>query len=386
VLERLPASVWKRLKAIHFNDRSRGGRCYGYVRRGLDEIALCALPPRVSPAGCLRRNQSPGTFGAIRGCQWPRLAVRRFMLYDVFLHELGHLQVVDIRAKSTRRRFAGETVAQDFADEWRRALWSRPFDHPDPVHNPPSDDERQSVRDHWAAANVDFKKGLTCKQSAQYAEAISFLSRAVDRYPGHALALELLGGLTYAGWGTAQSSSSAIRILDQAVHLDPTLFQATMCLGFALARENREAEARRYPERAIGLDPWPARAAAMYADVVADWGYFAEAEQRFQKVLSSHPRCALAVRDFGRCLIRDGHPDADTNLERAIALFERAVALDPGAAESHYHLGSALACVDGAENRAINHLKRSLKINPGHEKAAARLAEIKAERAERPTG
>jgi tetratricopeptide (TPR) repeat protein len=42
------------------------------------------------------------------------------MLYDVFLHELGHIQVVDRKAKSTRRRFASETRAQEFAEHWCR--------------------------------------------------------------------------------------------------------------------------------------------------------------------------------------------------------------------------------------------------------------------------
>ena len=75
------------------------------------------------------------------GKQWPRLAVRRFFLYDVFLHELGHLQIVDPDAKTPRRRFASETLAWRFANQWRRKLWLEHFDHPDPVHNPPSSEK-----------------------------------------------------------------------------------------------------------------------------------------------------------------------------------------------------------------------------------------------------
>jgi hypothetical protein len=80
---------------------------------------------------------SPSMFGAARGAQWPRPAVRRFLLYHVFLHELGHLQIVNPKAKSLRRRFASQTLAQEFANHWRSVLWSKPFDHPDPVHNAP---------------------------------------------------------------------------------------------------------------------------------------------------------------------------------------------------------------------------------------------------------
>ena len=138
VLGRMPVELWQRLRAVHFNDRSRGGRILGYVNRGRREIALCALPPRIRFFAC---RMHPERFGARRGPAWPMLAVRRYMLYDVFLHELGHLQIVDENRRSERLRFAHEKLAQDFAVEWRKRLWSVPFAHPDPVHNPPGAEE-----------------------------------------------------------------------------------------------------------------------------------------------------------------------------------------------------------------------------------------------------
>jgi hypothetical protein len=88
----------------------------------------------------LVRGQSPRQFGARRGSQWPEPAIRRYLLYDVFLHELGHLQLVDERA-TPRLKYARETKAQEFAMFWCRRLWFRPFDHPDPVHRPPDEAE-----------------------------------------------------------------------------------------------------------------------------------------------------------------------------------------------------------------------------------------------------
>jgi len=145
LLARLPEGLWERLRAVHFNDRSRGRRRSGYVNTGHREIAICALPASVScsPWDSRKQGCSPATFGASRGRQWPRLAVRRFLLYNVFLHELGHLQIIVPSAKRARRRFASETLAQKFANRWRRALWAQHFDHPDPVHNPPGSGELQ---------------------------------------------------------------------------------------------------------------------------------------------------------------------------------------------------------------------------------------------------
>jgi hypothetical protein len=146
VLSRLPLDVCQRLRAVHFNDRSWGARTLGYVNRGRREIGLCALPPRMSLARFLFRGESsPQEFGAARGRQWPALAIRRLLLYDVFLHELGHLQVTNEVAKAERRKFAMEKCAREFALHWRRLLWSKPFSHPDPVHNPPSLEELDTL-------------------------------------------------------------------------------------------------------------------------------------------------------------------------------------------------------------------------------------------------
>ena len=139
VLSRLPLELWRRLRGVHFNDRAWGNRTLGYVNRSRVDIALCALPPRFSISACCRwLRLSTAEFGAEFGLKWPALAVRRFMLYEALLHEIGHLQVFDAHRPSRRLRFYDEKLAQEFANSWRRRLWSISFDHPDPVHNPPA--------------------------------------------------------------------------------------------------------------------------------------------------------------------------------------------------------------------------------------------------------
>jgi len=141
VLSRLPADLWRSLRTVHLNDRSLGPRRLGYVNRGRRDISICALPPRMSLTRALRKGLTPEQFGATRGGRWPSLAIRRFMLYNVFLHELGHLQLVDKKAPSIRLKFARERLAQEFAMHWCGELWKEPFAHPDLVHNPPTPGE-----------------------------------------------------------------------------------------------------------------------------------------------------------------------------------------------------------------------------------------------------
>jgi hypothetical protein len=90
-------------------------------------------------------GQTPEQFGAKPGQKWPTLAIRRFLLYGVFLHELGHLQLIDDQARSDRLKFARERRAEEFAVEWWNRLWSEPFAHPDSVHNPPAAGELDVV-------------------------------------------------------------------------------------------------------------------------------------------------------------------------------------------------------------------------------------------------
>lgn len=142
VLSRLPDEAYSRLRAVHFNDWADGNRRLGYTTTGgRREIALCALPRRMSFTRFLQRRQSPRQFGARRGAQWPELAIRRFLLYYALLHEIGHLQEIIPAAKNPKRRFASETKAHEFADTWRQRLWAEHFDHPDPVHNRPTKEE-----------------------------------------------------------------------------------------------------------------------------------------------------------------------------------------------------------------------------------------------------
>jgi hypothetical protein len=59
VLSRLPFELWQGLRTVHFNDRSRGARVFGYVNNGRREIALCALPPRLASPAAFTAHDSP---------------------------------------------------------------------------------------------------------------------------------------------------------------------------------------------------------------------------------------------------------------------------------------------------------------------------------------
>ena len=150
VKKRVPEEFRTRLRDIFPRYRARGVRVLGSVRTyGRRDVQLnTILPYRVSLGRFLVKGQSALEFGTSPRGQWTPWAVRRFMLYDVFLHEIGHLQIIDPGNSNIKRKFASETKAQEFADGLRRKLWFSYFDHPDPVHNSPQPDEL-SVIPFW---------------------------------------------------------------------------------------------------------------------------------------------------------------------------------------------------------------------------------------------
>jgi hypothetical protein len=147
VLERIPGEFRTRVRDVFISSRSLGVRRLGSVMtRGRRDIDLYSvLPVRVSLHGYIRKGQSSAEFGAPRQGQWPPWAVRRFLLYDTLLHELGHLQLVRPKGRGYNRKFASEPLARQFANDWRRELYAVPFNHPDPVHNAPTSDELETL-------------------------------------------------------------------------------------------------------------------------------------------------------------------------------------------------------------------------------------------------
>lgn len=148
VVERIPEEKRTRLRDVFISDRHYGVQRLGSVRiRGRRDIDLYAvLPPRVSLGGYMYKGLRGLQFGAPSRGQWPPWAVRRFLLYNVLLHELGHLQLVLPKSTNWKRKYASEKLAQDFADEWRAELWSKRYAHADPIHNRPEKDELETIR------------------------------------------------------------------------------------------------------------------------------------------------------------------------------------------------------------------------------------------------
>jgi len=160
--------------------------------------------------------------------------------------------------------------------------------------------------------------------------------------------------------------------LDRAVfgaqalsYLDLGIFHARE-KNFAAAEENLRKSAERDP----GL-PGPH---AWLGRIALEQGDFATAEEELRLATRGDPVLfrdvvTQAERDLGRLALMNGWFD------RALAVYTRALELDPGLADAAAGAGiSALALGDTAAARG--YLTRALEIDPGNRKALAAWAEL----------
>ncbi len=379
ILPRLPEETWGHLRRVRFRDGADAGGRLGDVVTGPEpEIVLHAQAYRVSLAPYVGRGETPETYGAVGGCRWPVLAIRRFLLYNVLLSQLGRLQ----------RGEAG-TNDRTFAEHWRGELWSRQSDDFDPVHHAPTEKESRLLRVGWAAADAEYGTGLELDDAGERTSAFRHYRRAIDHYPEHALALQGLGKLTYAGFGEARENEKLERAADwlrRALEVDPGLPDASLYLAIVLSRLARREKERGVLDRTVVPDPCETVSLATYVENLSKRGYREEAEALFEKVLKKvtrkDSRRDLALRAYARMLLyRSKEPD-ENDTRKAVDLLRQAVKLNPTDATNHLYLGLAYSWLDGHDAEALGEVREALSLRPDYEAASELLVELQARAAE----
>jgi len=138
-----------------------------------------------------------------------------------------------------------------------------------------------------------------------------------------------------------QRPGEAVDQLERAWQLDPTLIEVAINLGGAYVMQGRHTEAVTVLEEASRTDP----------DNVMIW-------------------INLGAAYLGLLEISD-----DAGQLKAIAAFERALALDPGAPSVNYNLG-LIYKQRGETERAAAHFWRALDVDPSDNDARIRLRQL----------
>ena len=211
-------------------------------------------------------------------------------------------------------------------------------------------------------------------QAAPLTTAATPSSQNVDAYNA------LLQANFYANRATADDFRKAISSFEEAIRLDPRyalayarLSSATLNLANNFGPADRQgllAKARSSADKAVELDPNLGLAHSAKASILANIDYdFTAAEAEFRRALDLAPQNPAVLSTMGGLLSRLGR------LDEAVALLQRAVALDPLRGNSHGNLANYLVAL-GRYDEAEAATRKAIELQPGAPVNYQRLAVV----------
>ena len=161
---------------------------------------------------------------------------------------------------------------------------------------------------------------------------------------------------------------AAVKAYERGLAVEPQNVELLNSLGFALFQQGKSQEAVVALEKALEVDPkhWKAHNNLALASI--DLGELEVAEAHFRESLAIKPQPAI-YNDLGFVLEREGLPD------EAVAMYRKAVKLDPKSASANYNLGSFLAR-SGKNAEAVVYLRAAIEADPKNAAAQQTLAQV----------
>jgi len=197
---------------------------------------------------------------------------------------------------------------------------------------------------------------LTWSQSRQYVDAETLYRTTLDRNPTCWLAMENLGAMKLQG--PISDVPEAMRLIRQALKINPNSAEALNNLGYALQRLDRVEEAVTCHQEAVRLSPGFAKARYNLGVDLQRLGRFEEAESQYQESVKLDPEYPYVRNNLGNVLQRMGRTD------EAVTQYQAALRLRPNYPEAHNDLGAALAQLGRFEEAATEH-QAALRLKPG---------------------
>lgn len=200
-------------------------------------------------------------------------------------------------------------------------------------------------------------------QRAEIERARNKPTESLDAYD-----LYLRGLAAFSTW-TREGNDLALRLLERALELDPNFVPAIIiaenCWGLRFthgwsALQEAQAQSERYARLAVELDPENAEALAVLARRTPFISHdYEKAMALAEQAVSVNPNSAFAWRHSGFAYILSGEP------EKALVHFERALRLSPRAPRAHDSLhGMGLAFIQlGRDPEAISVARKSIQQN-----------------------
>jgi len=210
-----------------------------------------------------------------------------------------------------------------------------------------------SFRAHINLGNAYEKKGLNAAAFKEYQKALSIDPNDADIYSNL--------GIYY---NKMNLFDDAIQHFIRCLNINPKHPGAYNNLGVVFTRQRRLDDAILSFKQAISINPLYPDAHNNLGIAYYRKGLMNEAEGEFKLAISIEPYHAEAHNDLG-ILYNDRRL-----FDEAIREFEMAVQIKPNYANAHMNLGAVILKHRKDKDKALSHLKESIKIDPQQEQSA----------------
>lgn len=210
-----------------------------------------------------------------------------------------------------------------------------------------------SFRAHINLGNAYEKKGLNAAAFEEYQKALSIDPNDADIYNNL--------GIFY---NKMNFFEDAIQHFIRCLNINPKHPRAYNNLGIVFTKQRRLDDAILSFKQAISINPLYPDAHNNLGIAYYRKGLMNEAEREFKLAISIEPYHAEAHNDLG-ILYNDRRL-----FDEAIREFDMAVQIKPNYANAHMNLGAVILKHRKDKDKALSHLKESIKIDPQQEQSA----------------
>jgi Tfp pilus assembly protein PilF len=156
-----------------------------------------------------------------------------------------------------------------------------------------------------ASPEVETHLAIVLRDTGRSDDAVTWLSRAVERQPVFPRAFKELGELLR----TKRRYAEAESVLERGIEASPTVAELSLLLGGVGLDRGDAAGAKVAFARALAIAPGNTDALMGFGVALQYEGNFARAAERFRRVLAADPAHPRARLNLGYCLIEQGDVD-----------------------------------------------------------------------------
>jgi len=214
------------------------------------------------------------------------------------------------------------------------------------------------------ARNIE--DAIRCHQAGDLQQAGILYRQILEKEPGHADALYLLGVIAHQ----RKQYDSAVELLIKAIENNPSIAVYHHSLGNVFKDLGKFDAAIECYEKALRLRPDYAEVYNNLGNILKDLDRLDEAVECYQKAIKLKPDCVETYNILGKVLKDQG------KLSEAISCFKEALRLNPDDAELYYYNMGVTFQHKRELDEAIACYKAALKLKPDHVEAHNNLGNV----------